>query len=193
MNPMTPMTSSAGDPRRASRSSPMSPASDVEHRREAGHLAERHEAVLDDPRAAAELGRGDVGVVGALGGVEDVVRDVQPELDERRADDGQDGASAGRTSPGGRRSRCRGRPARSSRCRNGRRVVRRASQPNESFGLTGVPRSTDRASKYRFDWPIDRSEYSKNGTSASSQPHARAAANDQRWPPSAATPPGPRP
>ena len=61
--------------------------------------------------------------------------------------------------------------------RNGRRVVRRASQPNESFGLTGVPRSADSASKYFFDWPRERSEYSKNGTSASSQPHARAALN----------------
>ena len=61
--------------------------------------------------------------------------------------------------------------------RNGRRVVRRASQPNESFGLTGVPRSADSASKYFFDWPSERSEYSKNGTSASSQPQARAAVN----------------
>ena len=31
--------------------------------------------------------------------------------------------------------------------RNGRRVVRRASQPNDSRGLTGVPRSADSASK----------------------------------------------
>ncbi len=31
--------------------------------------------------------------------------------------------------------------------RNGRRVVRRARKPNDSFGLTGVPRSADRASK----------------------------------------------
>ena len=62
--------------------------------------------------------------------------------------------------------------------RNGSRVVRRASQPNDRRGLTGVPRSTDRASKYFFDWPVERSEYSKNGTSASSQPQARAAANE---------------
>src|SRR6266566_3744520 len=61
--------------------------------------------------------------------------------------------------------------------RNGSRVVRRASQPNDKRGLTGVPRSTDKASKYLFDWPVDRSEYSKNGTSASSQPQARAAVN----------------
>ena len=32
--------------------------------------------------------------------------------------------------------------------RNGRRVVRRVRKPNDSFGLTGVPRSTERASKY---------------------------------------------
>ena len=31
--------------------------------------------------------------------------------------------------------------------RNGRRVVRRVRNPNDSFGLTGVPRSADRASK----------------------------------------------
>ena len=59
--------------------------------------------------------------------------------------------------------------------RNGRRVVRRTRKPSESFGLTGVPRSADSASKYLRDWPTERSEYSKNGTSASSQPHARSA------------------
>ena len=68
---------------------PDHPGQDVEHRGQSGHLAQRHEAVLDDPRAAAELGRRDVRVVGALDGVEDVVRDVQPELDERGADHGQ--------------------------------------------------------------------------------------------------------
>ena len=31
--------------------------------------------------------------------------------------------------------------------RNGRRVVRRVRNPNDSFGLTGVPRSADSASK----------------------------------------------
>ncbi len=56
--------------------------------------------------------------------------------------------------------------------RNGRRVVRRVSKPNERCGLTGVPRSTDRASKYLRDCGAERSEYSKNGTSASSQPQA---------------------
>ena len=58
--------------------------------------------------------------------------------------------------------------------RNGRRVVRAISQPSDRRGLTGVPRSTESASKYFFDWPIERSEYSKNGTSASSQPQARS-------------------
>ena len=57
--------------------------------------------------------------------------------------------------------------------RNGSRVVRRVRNPNDSRGLTGVPRSADSASKYWRDLPTDRSEYSKNGTSASSQPHAR--------------------
>ena len=41
-------------------------------------------------------------------------------------------------------------------------------------GLTGVPRSAESASKYARDCPTERSEYSKNGTSASSQPQARA-------------------
>ena len=79
--------------------------------------------------------------------------------------------------------------------RNGRRVVRRASQPNESRGLTGVPRSTDSASKYFFDWPVERSEYSKNGTSASSQPQAREATKDTRPArrPRRPSSPGPRP
>jgi hypothetical protein len=31
--------------------------------------------------------------------------------------------------------------------KNGRRVVRSTSDPNDSRGLTGVPRSADRASK----------------------------------------------
>ena len=31
--------------------------------------------------------------------------------------------------------------------RNGRRVVRRVRNPNDSLGLTGVPRSADSASK----------------------------------------------
>ena len=44
-------------------------------------------------------------------------------------------------------------------------------------GRTGVPRSADSASKYLRDWPSERSEYSKNGTSASSQPQARSAAS----------------
>ena len=56
--------------------------------------------------------------------------------------------------------------------RNGRRVARRARNPNESFGRTGVPRSADNASKYFRDRGTDRSEYSKNGTSDSSQPQA---------------------
>ena len=56
--------------------------------------------------------------------------------------------------------------------RNGRRVVRSVRNPNDSRGFTGVPRSADRASKYLRDCPDDRSEYSKNGTSASSQPQA---------------------
>ena len=59
--------------------------------------------------------------------------------------------------------------------RNGRRVVRSVRKPNESRGLTGVPRSADSASKYLRDCGSDRSEYSKNGTSASSQPQARPA------------------
>ncbi len=59
--------------------------------------------------------------------------------------------------------------------RNGSRVVRNASQPNDRRGLTGVPRSAESASKYLLDWPTERSEYSKNGTSLSSQPHARPA------------------
>ena len=66
--------------------------------------------------------------------------------------------------------------------RNGRRVVRSASHPAERRGLTGVPRSADSASKYLRDCASERSEYSKNGTSASSQPHARAAANVTRSP-----------
>jgi hypothetical protein len=56
--------------------------------------------------------------------------------------------------------------------RNGRRVVRSVRKPSERRGLTGVPRSTDSASKYFRDLPTERSEYSKNGTSASSQPQA---------------------
>ena len=56
--------------------------------------------------------------------------------------------------------------------RNGRRVVRRVRKPSDRRGLTGVPRSADSASKYLRDCGSDRSEYSKNGTSASSQPHA---------------------
>ena len=56
--------------------------------------------------------------------------------------------------------------------RNGRRVARRVRKPNDSRGLTGVPRSADSASKYLRDCGSDRSEYSKNGTSASSQPQA---------------------
>ena len=35
--------------------------------------------------------------------------------------------------------------------RNGRRVVRRVRNPNDSRGLTGVPRSADSASKYLRD------------------------------------------
>ena len=66
---------------------PDQPGQDVEHGRERRHLAQAHEPVLDDARAAAELGRRDVRVVGALDGVEDVVGDVQPELDEARPDD----------------------------------------------------------------------------------------------------------
>ncbi len=56
--------------------------------------------------------------------------------------------------------------------RNGSRVVRRVRKPSDRLGLTGVPRSADSASKYLRDLPTDRSEYSKKGTSASSQPHA---------------------
>ena len=56
--------------------------------------------------------------------------------------------------------------------RNGRRVVRSVRKPNDSRGLTGVPRSADRASKYWRECGTERSEYSKNGTSASSQPQA---------------------
>ena len=58
--------------------------------------------------------------------------------------------------------------------RNGRRVVRRVRNPSDNRGLTGVPRSADNASKYLRDCPSERSEYSKKGTSASSQPQARS-------------------
>ena len=68
--------------------------------------------------------------------------------------------------------------------RNGRRVARSVRNPSESFGRTGVPRSTESASKYLRDWPTERSEYSKNGTSLSSQPHARSAV--RATPPSSA-------
>ena len=56
--------------------------------------------------------------------------------------------------------------------RNGSRVVRRARERKRSRGLTGVPLSAESASKYRRERGTDRSEYSKNGTSDSSQPHA---------------------
>ena len=56
--------------------------------------------------------------------------------------------------------------------RNGRRVVRSVRKPNDRRGLTGVPRSAESASKYLRDCGSERSEYSKNGTSASSQPQA---------------------
>ena len=72
--------------------------------------------------------------------------------------------------------------------RNGSRVVRSANQPKESRGFTGVPRSAERASKYRRDCATDRSEYSKKETSDSSQPHARAARNVTRPPSVAARP-----
>ena len=108
MKPTTPMTSSAGEPWVASRMRPIA-GQDVEQRASPGHLAQRHEPVLDDPRAAAELGRGDVRVVGALDGVEDVVRDVEPELDERRADDRQAAATRSKQ-PWRPRSGCPGRP-----------------------------------------------------------------------------------
>ena len=58
----------------------MAAAGHVEDGRQGRHLTERHEPVLDDPRAATELGRRDVRVVGALDGVEHVVGHV-----ERRA------------------------------------------------------------------------------------------------------------
>ncbi len=56
--------------------------------------------------------------------------------------------------------------------RNGSRVVRRARDRKRSRGLTGVPLSAESASKYRRERGTERSEYSKNGTSDSSQPHA---------------------
>ena len=56
--------------------------------------------------------------------------------------------------------------------RNGSRVERNARNPNDSRGRTGVPRSAESASKYRRERGTDRSEYSKNGVSASSQPQA---------------------
>ena len=84
MNPTTPIDEQRRRAAEREQHEPDDGGGDVEGRRQPGHLPERHEAVLDDPRAAAELGRRDVRVVGALDRVEDVVRDVQPELDERR-------------------------------------------------------------------------------------------------------------
>ena len=111
MNPMTPMASRAGEPRVASRMRPMTPASDVEHGRESRHLAQADTRPYWMTR---EPPLNWVGVTLASSApwtrVEDVVRDVQPELDERRADDRQERREPGRTSRGSRRSRCRGRP-----------------------------------------------------------------------------------
>ena len=148
MNPTTPMTSSAGDPRVASRISPISPAGDVEDGRERRHLAQRHEPVLDDPRAAAELGRRDVRVVGAL----DRCRrrrcaTLSPSWTKRRADDRQDAPRRGRTTPWLAAITMPSTTGTIVAVRNGSRVVRRARNPNDSRGLTGVPRSADSASK----------------------------------------------
>ena len=181
MNPTTPMTSSAGEPRVARSTRPSSAGDDVEHRRQRGHLAERHEPVLDDPRAAAELRRRDVRVVGALDRVEDVVGDVQPELDERRTDRRsatavtRSNAAVARRDQDAEEDRARSSPS-------GTAGASRAASasPSDRRGLTGVPRSAESASKYRRDWPTDRSEYSKNGTSASSQPQAVSAGEGQR-------------
>ncbi len=80
-----------GRPMGRQQDEPDDPGQDVEHGRQRRHLAQADEPVLDDPRTATELCRRDVRIVGALDGIEDVVGDVEPELDEGRPDDGQHG------------------------------------------------------------------------------------------------------
>ncbi len=111
--------------------------------------------------------------------VEDVVRDVEPELDERRADDRQQRRDQVERAVRSRRSDAEhDRHDRRGEERQAGRPQRQ--EPNDSRGLTGVPRSADSASKYLRDCPTERSEYSKKGISASSQPHARAAGERDR-------------
>ena len=79
--------------------------------------------------------------------VEDVVGDVEPELDEARADDRQQrGDQVERPVARGDQD-ARAATGTIVAVRNGRRVVRRVRNPNDSRGLTGVPRSADSASK----------------------------------------------
>ena len=71
--------------------------------------------------------------------VEDVVGDVEPELDEARADDGQHARRPGRRSRGSRRSGCRARPGRSSPSGTAGGSSRRVRKPNDRRGLDRRP------------------------------------------------------
>ena len=114
----------------------------------------------------------DVGVVGALDGVEDVVRDVEPELDERGADDRQQrGDEVERAVRRGDQDAQRDRDDRRGEERQPGRPQRQ--EPERQPRLDRRPAlGRQRIEVLARLAPTDRSEYSKNGTSASSQPQA---------------------
>ena len=173
MNPTHADDEQRGRPVGRQQDQPDRPGGEVADGRERRHPAEAHEPVLDDPRAAAELGRRDVRVVGARTGVEDVVGDVEPELDERRADDRQQrGDEVERPVRRGDQDAQDDRHDRRGEERQAGGAQRQ--EPERELRAGPASRAPPRARRSTCATaPTERSEYSKKGTSLSSQPHAR--------------------